>query len=182
MSNRTVLRIVFFVTFLILGTFVYIFSFRYLELGLNKNLLIGEITLLFVISIIFVYLIKIVNTKYLKKLFNYQDLIIYFLILFFFNYNFYGFIPFNASRSNTVIMMDYLNNQNAVPVSKNSILEHVNSVYFYEYDAIQKRLEEQIAIGNVIKSDKGYIITKGVNSFLIFLVELQIYIIWIKIC
>jgi len=160
MSNRTVLRIVFFVTFLILGTFVYIFSFRYLELGLNKNLLIGEITLLFVISIIFVYLIKIVNTKYLKKLFNYQDLIIYFLILFFFNYNFYGFIPFNASRSNTVIMMDYLNNQNAVPVSKNSILEHVNSVYFYEYDAIQKRLEEQIAIGNVIKSDKGYIITK----------------------
>ena len=48
MSNRTVLRIVFFVTFLILGTFVYILSFRFLELGLNKNLLIGEITLLFV--------------------------------------------------------------------------------------------------------------------------------------
>ena len=70
MSNRTVLRIVFFVTFLILGTFVYIFSFRYLELGLNKNLLIGEITLLFVISIVFVYLIKIVNTKYLKKILN----------------------------------------------------------------------------------------------------------------
>ena len=45
-------------------------------------------------------------------------------------------------------------------MSKNSILEHVNNVYFYEYDAIQKRLEEQIAIGNVIKSDKGYIITK----------------------
>jgi predicted transcriptional regulator len=57
-------------------------------------------------------------------------------------------------------MMDYLNNQNADPVSKNSILEHVNNVYFYEYDAIQKRLEEQIELGNVIKSDKGYIITK----------------------
>ena len=57
--------------------------------------------------------------------------------------------------------MDYLNSQNAVPVSKDSILEHTNNVYFYEYDAIQKRLEEQIAIGNVIKSDEGYVITKG---------------------
>ena len=56
--------------------------------------------------------------------------------------------------------MDYLNSQNAVPVSKDSILEHTNNVYFYEYDAIQKRLEEQIAIGNVIKSDEGYVITK----------------------
>ena len=45
-------------------------------------------------------------------------------------------------------------------MSKDSILEHTNNVYFYEYDAIQKRLEEQIAIGNVIKSDKGYVITK----------------------
>ena len=160
MNNRTVLKIIFFVTFLILGTFVYILSFRFLELGLNKNLLIGEITLLFVISIVFVYLIKIVNAKYLKKIFNYQDLIIYFLILFFFNYNFYGFIPFNVSRSNTVIIMNYLNSQNSVPVTKDSILEHTNNVYFYEYDAIQKRLEEQIELGNVIKSDKGYIITK----------------------
>ena len=52
-------------------------------------------------------------------------------------------------------MMDYLNNQNAIPVSKNSILEHVNNVYFYEYDAIQKRLEEQIAIGNILNQIKA---------------------------
>lgn len=160
MRNRTTLKIIFYLIFLLAGTFTYIFSFRYLEIGSNKNLLIGEVLLLFVVCIFFAYLIKIINKKYLKKLFNYQDLIIYFLILFFFNYNIYGFIPFNTSRSNTVIMMDYLNNQNTIPVSKTSILEYVNNVYFYEYDAIQKRLEEQIAIGNVIKSDKGYVITK----------------------
>ena len=150
MRNRAILKLILFLIYLLLGTFVYIFSFRYLELGSNKNLLVGEISLLLLICIVFVYLIKIVNAKYFKKIFNYQDLIIYFLILFFFNYNFYGFIPFNASRSNTVIIMDYLNSQNTVPVSKDSILEHTNNVYFYEYDAIQKRLEEQIAIGNVI--------------------------------
>ncbi len=160
MRNRTILKLILFLIFLLLGTFVYVFSFRHLELGSNKSLLVGEITLLFLVCIAFVYLIKIVNAKYLKKIFNYQDLIIYFLILFFFNYNFYGFIPFNVSRSNTVIIMNYLNSQNSVPVTKDSILEHTNNVYFYEYDAIQKRLEEQIAIGNVIKSDKGYVITK----------------------
>lgn len=160
MRNKTFLKFLFYVIFLLFGTLSYIFTFRYLEIGLNKNLLVGEITLLFVICIVFVYLIKITNKKYLQSLFNYQDFIIYFLILFFFNYNFYGFIPFNASRSNTVIIMDYLNNQNSAPVSKSSILEHVNRVYFYEYDAIQKRLDEQIAVGNIIKSEKGYKITK----------------------
>ena len=83
MRNRAILKLILFLIYLLLGTFVYIFSFRYLELGSNKNLLVGEISLLLLICIVFVYLIKIVNAKYFKKIFNSQDLIIYFLILFF---------------------------------------------------------------------------------------------------
>ena len=81
MRNRTIQKLILFLIFLLLGTFVYIFSFRHLEIGSNKSLLVGEITLLLLVCIAFVYLMKIVNAKYLKTILNFQDLIIYFLIL-----------------------------------------------------------------------------------------------------
>ena len=51
---------------------------------------------------------------------------------------------------------EYLNSQNGESLDKNEILVYVNDKYFYEYDAVQKRLDEQVNAGNIIKSGDKY--------------------------
>ncbi len=149
-------KISYFIVLFLFGTSAYILFFNLLNLGNNNQLLVGEVVLLLFISLTFVFLFYKIAKKYLDIKLVKQDLIIFFLILFFFNYNIYGLIPFNASRSNTVIIMEYLNSQSGESVKKNDILIYVSEKYFYEYDAVQKRLNEQVNAGNVIKTDNGY--------------------------
>ena len=105
-----------------------------------------------------------------------HDYFILFLITFFFNYNIYGLIPFNASRSNSIIMLSYLNNQNGNLSTKQEITDHVQSLYFGEYDAIGRRLAEQVSAGNAIEIDGKYTITpRGELSLLIFSVVTDLY-------
>ena len=56
---------------------------------------------------------------YLKPLFIWRDNIIICLLFFFINWNVYGMIPFNVSRSNSVIILGYLYKNDGVPQSKN---------------------------------------------------------------
>jgi len=149
-------KISYFIVLFLFGTSTYILFFNLLNLGNNNQLLIGEVVLLLFISVVFVFLFYKIAKEYLDIKLVRQDLIIFFLILFFFNYNVYGLIPFNASRSNTVIIMEYLNSQNGESLDKNEILVYVNDKYFYEYDAVQKRLDEQVNAGNIIKSGDKY--------------------------
>jgi|GEM_PF-2687969 predicted transcriptional regulator len=85
--------------------------------------------------------------------------IIKILLLFFFNYSLYGMIPFNISRSNSIMIMGYLKANTGNPKTEIEIEEFVKLKYFKEYGAIQKRLKEQELAGNIIRKGDSYLIT-----------------------
>lgn len=95
--------------------------------------------------------------------FNYllvQDMFLISLLFFVVNWQVYGLIPFNVTRSNSIILLDYLYSRNGVPVSKSDIEKYVGEMYFEKYDSIGVRLDEQIKSGNIAESDDGWVITK----------------------
>lgn len=97
---------------------------------------------------------------YLKPLFIWRDNIIICLLFFFINWNVYGMIPFNVSRSNSVIILGYLYKNDGVPQSKNNIKIYTQTKYFDEYDSTGTRLREQIAAGNVVEINGKFAITE----------------------
>lgn len=142
------------------GTFLYIILFRIFNEEATKIPLFGAIILLLLACLfIILQLLWLKKTK-LKELITNRDLVLIFVLLFFFNYNLYGLIPFNVSRSNSIIVMGYLKHYSGLSRSERDIKTFVEKKYFEEYDAIQKRLNEQISAGNVIKTEDGYQITQ----------------------
>lgn len=69
-------------------------------------------------------------------------------------------IPFNVSRSNSVIILGYLYKNDGVPQSKNNIKIYTQTKYFDEYDSTGTRLREQIAAGNVVEINGKFAITE----------------------
>ena len=69
-------------------------------------------------------------------------------------------IPFNVSRSNSVIILGYLYKNDGVPQSKNNIKIYTQTKYFDEYDSTGTRLHEQIATGNVVEINGKFAITE----------------------
>ena len=69
-------------------------------------------------------------------------------------------IPFNCARSNSIIIVGYLHKQNGIPRTEKEIKTFVEQKYFQEYDAISRRLNEQIKAGNIERVDDGYILTQ----------------------
>lgn len=94
------------------------------------------------------------------SLLSIQDIFLVCLLFMSINWQVYGLIPFNATRSNSVILLDYLYSQDGVSVSKNNIEEYVKRAYFTEYDSIGTRLEEQAKSGNIKSVDGGWVITE----------------------
>lgn len=88
-----------------------------------------------------------------------RDGVIIFLLLFFGNWTVYGLIPFNVSRSNSVILVGYLAASGTTPRTEAEIVEFVNDFYINRYRAIQRRIAEQIALGNVQRQGDGYVLT-----------------------
>ncbi len=84
------------------------------------------------------------------------------MAIFFINWNIYGLIPFNASRSNSIIVINYAYKQGAAGYDLNEIKSHVAEEYFEKYKAVELRLEEQIGAGNIeLIDNKFYITRKG---------------------
>ena len=96
----------------------------------------------------------------LGEAFTYRDIIILVMGLFFLNYSFYGAIPFNVSRSTSVILLGYLDNSRDIPRTEGEITDYTTERYFRRYRAVSVRLDEQIVSGNVKKTDGGYVITE----------------------
>lgn len=142
----------------LVGTFMYVLLFNRFHDEVNKVPLLGAISLLFLACmftiLLLIYLLKILKFRIIK-----QDYILIFTLIFFFNYNLYGLIPFNVSRSNSIIVMGYLKANDGKPKTENEIKEFVEEKYFVEYQAIQKRLNEQVSAGNIKFVNNGYIIT-----------------------
>lgn len=124
------------------------------------------------IASLFILIISfILKKKYLFKNFNKKDYVIVFLIFFFSHYSFYGLIPFNTSRSVSVMIMGYFNeNQNRL-ISEQEISNYINEIYLKDSQFIKQRIKEHINIGLLEKKNNQYKITpKGkliINFFAI---------------
>jgi hypothetical protein len=68
-------------------------------------------------------------------------------------------IPFNSSRSNSIIIVGYLLKNTSDPKTKLEIEEFVKKEYFEKYQAIQQRLDEQTRAGNIREINGKYELT-----------------------
>ena len=92
--------------------------------------------------------------------FIWRDIFIICLLFFFINWNVYGIIPFNVSRSNSIIILGYLYKNQGIPKSKSEIKLQTQYKYFDVYDSVGVRLHEQIASGNIAEVNGRFAITK----------------------
>jgi hypothetical protein len=147
---------------IIIGTSFFL-SLLWTKIFMNQNVLFFRTGILLVLISIFLFfalfIIKIKLT-YSKKFFLWRDIFLVVLIFFFLNWNIYGMVPFNVSRSNSIIILNYLyKNQNS-PKSKRDIEAFTKHKYYEDYDAVGVRLSEQLAAGNVIVTNGNFVITK----------------------
>jgi hypothetical protein len=108
--------------------------------------------------------------KKILKIISIKDIIIICLLSFTLNNLIYTLIPFNTSRSVSVMLVGYLYNNENKNISKTELEDHIYKLYFIKEDAINKRLEEQIKFGNIEiienqykLTNKGLIIVKFMN-------------------
>lgn len=77
--------------------------------------------------------------------------------------------PLTIDRSYTIFSLaDMAENENRV-FTEREIEDRFSSIYIYQYDSIEKRIQEQLSIGNIIKVENGYQISdkgkKLINTF-----------------
>jgi hypothetical protein len=104
-------------------------------------------------------ILKLLAGKMSLLSFNIKDILIVTITSFFINYNIYGLIPFNASRSNSIIIVGYLLQNEGQPKSESDIESYVKTTYFEKYHAIKRRLDEQIKAGNIAEANGKYYLT-----------------------
>jgi hypothetical protein len=128
------------------------------------------ILLILTICTIFILLLFLKKLNILKII-STKDILIICLLSFTFNNFIYGLIPFNTSRSVSVMIVGYLYNNKDRSVTNEELNEHIYKLYFLKENAVNSRLVEQIKIGNIEKieneyklTNKGLIILKFMNS------------------
>jgi hypothetical protein len=149
----------------ILGTISYFLSF-WTDLFVSENVLFFRpLMLLIMITLVTGCILLFIKKRGEMQFLTYRDIIII-LILFLFGNNYlYGHIAFNASRSNSMILIRFLYDQQGIHSTEEEISLYVQNKYFHEYKAIKVRLYEQMELGNINKIDGGYYLTKKGSQF-----------------
>lgn len=159
-----IILIAFYAFIIFLGTTFYISIFSINLMKSNIVPLARPLLLLMLVCFIF-FLILLCLKKHKKtpRILIFRDVVLIVFLLFFINYNLYGLIPFNCSRSNSVLIMGYLNKNTSSPKTTLEIENFVKEEYFIKHQAIQQRLNEQVQAGNIEVVEEKYKLTsKGV--------------------
>jgi predicted transcriptional regulator len=161
LKNFMILLFVYF-SFILIGTVCYILSFWINIFSSFDVLFFRGLVLLIIVCLIIALLLLIAKKKsnILKDIITYRDILLICTLLFFLNNWLYGMIPFNVSRSNSIILVSFLYENKGSPKTEEEITRFVINKYFYDYKAVSKRLQEQISSGNIQKVDNGYMLTK----------------------
>lgn len=150
----------FYISTITLGTIIYISLFSINLMKTNGIPLAKPLFLLVMVCItFFFFLIFLKERKVTPQPLIFKDIVLITVLLFFINYSLYGLIPFNSSRSNSIIMLGYLYKNKSSSKTKNEIETFVKEEYFDKYHAIQNRLNEQINAGNIKEKNGGYELT-----------------------
>tara|TARA_E500000178_G_scaffold336190_1_gene373937 strand:- start:286 stop:834 length:549 start_codon:yes stop_codon:yes gene_type:complete len=147
-----------FATLYSIGTIVFFILVWSNIILINSNFF-NTIIYLLIASIFILNVIFILKKKCLFKNFNKKDYVIIFLIFFFSHYIFYGLIPFNTSRSVSVIIMGYFNENQNRSISEKEINNYINEVYLKDSQFIKQRIKEHINLGLLEKKNNQYKIT-----------------------
>lgn len=113
-----------------------------------------------------VLFIILYNLKNVIKIFDIKDIFIILLISFSLNFFLYIEIPFNAARSNSMIMINYFHINKDRYLDKENVKDYLKKKYFEEYDATKIRLQEQVNLGLIEKKNDSYRITKKGEKFI----------------
>ena len=161
---------IFYITNLIVGTAIYIAFFSTDLMKSNSIPLAAPLGLLSILCIVFSAFLFILKSKRkIPILFTNRDITLNMVLLFFLNYNLYVMIPFNCSRSNSIIIVGYLQKNTSEPKTKIEIEKFVKEEYFEKYQAIQIRLDEQTRAGNIREINGKYELTpQGVFTVKVF--------------
>jgi predicted transcriptional regulator len=115
------------------------------------------IALLLVASTLTALLIWIIGLKLANKLIIGRDVVLAFTLMFSTNIMFFTHFPVTADRSVTIFLLGYMNNHADVkPVMTKEELQNVFiDKYVKEYDAMDRRMNEQIVTGTIEKTTDG---------------------------
>ena len=160
-----------YIFFIIISTILFVALF-WIEFFNFFDVLFLKYFILLIITtcVIFILLLflKKLNTF---KIISTKDILIISLLAFTFNNFIYGLIPFNTSRSVSVMIVGYLYNNKDKSVSNEELNEYIYKLYFLKENAVNMRIEEQIKIGNIEKvenhfklTNKGLVIIRFMNS------------------
>lgn len=153
----------FYCSFFFLGSLIFFFLLR-LDIFTSEKLFFDALKSLFLSCLIIIVLFywKLRKNKFFKFI-QKKDIIISILIFLFLHYTVYGLIPFNVSRSVSIITMGYFLKNKENYLTKEQVSNYVNKIYFKESQAVQKRLDEQVYLGHLkITNGKYKITNKGI--------------------
>ena len=146
--------------FFIIGTIFFILFFRSNLLN-DINIIFYRGIILLTASCILVFLIMIVFKKsHWGPLFTYKDVILSIILIACVNLVFFTHFPVTVERSISVFLLNYMNKHRNEVLTDKEITEVFINKYLYEFNAIDKRLQEQLASGNIICDVKGCRISK----------------------
>lgn len=149
--------ITFHITSFLLGTFLFILLFHTPFCG-QLVLFYRGILFLLIVSItlgVFLCWIKMKGTR----AFDYKDILLSVVCVFCINLVFFTHLPVTADRSMSVFLLGYMNVNSSRAVSADELSRAFTDIYVVKQQALEKRFNEQIVTGTIVKESDGYKIT-----------------------
>ena len=132
---------------------------------------------LLITCVVFLLSLKILTfNKKLKIELSYKDILISFLILFFFHFSFISLVIVSLDRSISVLLLSEMADQKNRIFEKKDLEKVYVDIYVKEYDPINRRINEQLSSGNFEEIGSGYRITnRGLELVKVFRFLSEIY-------
>lgn len=147
------------------ATVVYVSGF-WVQFDQQLDVLFFKSAILLVIvgAILFVILVILSQQWSAMKFFTIRDALLATVTFMWLNHSLFGMVPFNASRSVSVMIVGYFYHNQGETLAEEDVEKYVRRLYFDNERAVRRRLEEQVAIGNLEKIGGNYRLTpKGVE-------------------
>jgi hypothetical protein len=126
--------------------------------------------LLAVTAIIVTIVLIVVGRTSFRNLIGVRDILLIVSLLVSINTVFFTHLPVTADRSISVFILAHMNRADG-PLTSDQVADSVVREYLLERGAIEKRLDEQVVTGTVVRSGDAYVISEE-GRWLIGLYEL----------
>jgi hypothetical protein len=126
----------------------------------------GLILLVVTAIVVTIVLVTLARTTF-RGLIGVRDILLIVSLLASVNTVFFTHLPVTADRSISVFILGQMNRTDG-PLTSDQIAESVISEYLLERGAIDKRLDEQVVTGTVVRSGDGFVISEEGRSLVGF--------------